>query len=815
MTPRSKLVRWRTQPCRMIGIKLTILVGVIIFIYTLLYWQNMFGKEVLAESLEKPGQNHSATGPRPPSTEECSSKIERDIRSGKTSTAHLIVSEHPRIWIKGRWDWNKDNVGSFAWRIAHGSGCREDAPDCDDEKHEFGFVSYLSDGVMYGEAKYSTYGRRYLWTILAAEGLARRKEWRFPSSLPGTSGHYDPKHTVDELLTDARLKLLAFVDEWDGYVGAHTALNGAAGYDWLINRKYSDGVTPVLSDSDRVNIQNRLITLAEKMKADCKGQGQLLGRSDQIYKYFYPVIGMALYEPDGKGISPQNNAKAKEYLDDFDRYWVGKILPALNEQGGTGGWHGGVGFIHGEFPAWGRKSSEFDVLPYRVAPLLYAHYTATGQSFEDSVYNTGFLKYAGEFWNYMIYPDNHYLNIGPRIEGEEGRYPWIAPMFSFARRRFSNDPYNKWVAELIGWVRNEKAPSKYVNAGSYDMFDQLMWEEKWPSARSADKLGCGTRHFEKLGWVAMRSGFTSPDDVAALFICQRYHWSQLDPYAQNSFTLDRKGKLIKEFESPILIDGKEQRKITNFPTVAQGVEAYSRGSIYDVGPGIMAFESREKYDYMKGDATNAYDLKKLSRFTRQIVWLKPNLFIIFDVVVGKSANGMKSWVITPAAMPEDRGSNSYVINNGSSLLWIKTLLPRDPVVISRTPSRFEVRPKVTKVTDYFLHVLEVTNKEATKDQDHSDLIESRDGDKILGAYVSGRAAVIFSEDGKPIKKATFSLKGTGAGKVLIVVDLLPSAAYIVTNGNQEIRIVSSNQGVVFLETPLSGARSITVSKSPS
>ena len=63
------------------------------------------------------------------------------------------------------------------------------------------------------------------------------------------------------------------------------------------------------------------------MKADCKGQGQLLGRADQIYKYFYPVIGMALYEPDGKGISPGNNAKAKEYLDDFESYWVGKILP--------------------------------------------------------------------------------------------------------------------------------------------------------------------------------------------------------------------------------------------------------------------------------------------------------------------------------------------------------------------------------------------------------------------------------------------------------------------------------------------------------
>ena len=812
MTRRSKPVIWGGQPRRVITIKLAIFLGIISFIYSLFYWENMFGKEVSAESLERPGHNHNATGQRLHSTEECSSKIEREIHSGKTSTARLIVSEHPRIWIKGRWDWNKNNVGSLAWRIVHGSGCREEAPDCDDEKHEFCFVSGLSDNRMYGEAKYSTYARRYLWTILAAEGLARRKEWRLPYSLPGTSGPaYDPKHTEDELLADARLKLLAFVDEWDGYVGAHTALHGAAGYDWLVDRKYSDGITPVLSDIDRRNIQNRLINLAEKMKSDCKGQGQLLGRADQIYKYFYPIIGMALYEPDGKGISPENNAKAKEYLDDFDIYWVGKILPAMNEQGGTGGWHGGLCYINGEYPAWGEgRSSKYDVLHYRVGPLLYAHYTSTGQSLEDSVYNTGFLKYAGEFWNYMIYPNNQYLKIGPQ---STGRYNWIGPMFSHARRRFSNDPYNRWVAELIGWVRNTKAPSSYVNAGSYDYFDQLMWEEKWPSARSANKLGCGTRHFEKLGWIAMRSGFTSPDDLAALFICQRYHWSQLDPYAQNSFTLERKGKLIKEFEAPILIDGKEQRKLTSFPTVSQGVETYSHGSIYDVGPGIMAFEGKEKYDYMKGDATNAYDSKELSRFTRQIVWLKPNLFIIFDVVVGTSTDYVKSWRITPAAMPEDRGSNTYLINNGSSLLWMRTLLPRDPVVISRTVSRFEVKPKVTGVTDDFLHVLEVTDKGVAADKDHPDLIESQEGDKILGAYVPRRAIVIFSEDGKPIKRTKFSLKGTEAGKVLIVVDLLPSTAYTIINDSHEFRVVSSDQGVIFLEAAFSGSRSIALSKS--
>ena len=146
-------------------------------------------------------------------------------------------------------------------------------------------------------------------------------------------------------------------------------------------------------------------------------------------------------------------------------------------------------------------------------------------------------------------------------------------MQSHARRRFTKDSYDKWVAELIGWVRNEKPPAMYVRAWSYDIFDQFMFGEKWQEPRSADKLGCGTRHFAKLGWVAMRSGFTSSNDLAALFICQRYHGSDLDPYAQNSFTLGKKGKLIMGYGSPILLDGQKQGVMKIIPIVSEGIEA--------------------------------------------------------------------------------------------------------------------------------------------------------------------------------------------------------------------------------------------------
>jgi hypothetical protein len=648
-------------------------------------------------------------------TGDYSSEIEKQIRSGMTSTAKLIVNGHPRIWLRGSWDWNKDNVGSFAWRIVHGSACSRKDVSCDNMRDEFCYVSYAADTYMYGEVAYATYGRRYLWPILAAEGVARRRKWNLPLNVPWYSGtYYNPKHTQDQMLADARAKLLAWVDEWDGHVGAHTALHGAAGYDWLVGRKYSDGVTPVLSDIDRVNIQNRLIALAEKMKADCKGQGQLLGRADQIYKYFYPIIGMALYEPDGKGISPGNNAKVKEYLDDFDNYWIGKILPALNEQGGTGGWHGGLCHIYGQYPSWGyyRSESQKDTLPYRVAPLLYAHYTATGQNFASSIYDTGFLKYAGEFWTYMIYPDGDYVPIGPQTNQ---RYTWIGALFSHARRRFSSNTYDKWVGELIGWVRNEKAPDAFVNAGSYDMFDQLMFEEKFPSPKAPEQLGCGTRHFAKLGWVAMRSGFTSTKDLAALFICQRYHWSDLNPYSQNSFHIMCKGWLIKGNKNTIYIDGQYQRSISVYPTVGQGIKAYPPGSIFDVGPGIQTFTTNKVYDYMIGNATNAYDRTKLSKYTRQFVYLKPNIFIIFDNVITTNPDIEKKWVVVPAAAPTDLGHNILRITNGDGALWIKRLLPFS-ASIDFSGSQIAVVPIQKATQAFFLHVMEAVDSKKGAEQ---------------------------------------------------------------------------------------------------
>jgi hypothetical protein len=679
-------------------------------------------------------------------SEDYSSDIEKRIRAGQTTTAELIVDSHPRVWIRGSWDWDADNVGSFAWRIVHGPAMWNSDPANDAEKSEFYYIFEAAQDGIYGGTYYSP---RFLYTILAAEVVTRDPEWNLPRDIPSSSQNpdFDPQYSEDEFLAAAREKLIErsgtdLKYEWP----YERVVEASVGYDWLVDRKYSDGNTPVLSYEDKLTIQNNIIAQAEYVRSSRSDSDQLFQTSD-ISHYIYVIAGLALYEPSGEGISPDINAKAKQYLDEFDTYWIGKILPALNEQGGTGGWHAGLCKTDSEFD----YRSDDDVLTYAIAPILYAHYTATGQSYEDSVFSTGALKYAIEFQNHMVYPDGEYLAIGS--QGGQ-RYQWIMPMQPTARRRFSSDPEQQALGELAGWFRNEIAPGEYVNAGSHDTFKQLMWEQKFPNGRPPQEIGfSGTRHFAKLGWVAMRTDFTSSDDLAALFMSQRYHWSHLNPYSQNSFTLYRKGALIEGFQNSMFIGGEYQRWMDTFPTITDGVEAYSPGSIYDVGPGILAFESNDTYDYMLGDATNAYDTSKLAKFSRQVVYLKPDIFVIFDRVLTTSSGIEKKWVVDPAATPQDQGDGLITADNGSSMLWIKRLLPTNASV-SLSDTEIAVVPSQSGTETTFLHVMQAVDSGAGAGQvSADDATVSQEGDwfhvQVAGRKISFSRNGEFEFDGQP------------------------------------------------------------------
>ena len=65
---------------------------------------------------------------------------------------------------------------------------------------------------------------------------------------------------------------------------------------------------------------------------------------------------------------------------------------------------------------------------------------------------------------------------------------------------------------------------------------------------------------------------------------------------------------------------------------------------YDIAD-LVACEDTGPYFYVAGDCTRAYSPGKLKCFTRQIVFLRPGTFVVFDRVVACDPSYRKTWLL--------------------------------------------------------------------------------------------------------------------------------------------------------------------------
>ncbi len=147
---------------------------------------------------------------------------------------------------------------------------------------------------------------------------------------------------------------------------------------------------------------------------------------------------------------------------------------------------------------------------------------------------------------------------------------------------------------------------------------------------------------------------------------------------------------------------------------------------------LLAYDEQGDYLYVAGDATRAYAAKKLSLFTRQIVFFRPDTFIIFDRVKATQPQFKKTWLLQAMRVPEE-SAEQLVITNGQGRLFVQTLLPDQAQVrlvsgedlykigerscpprrtFGAAPEcRIEVSPAAPSTNDLFLHVLTAATSE--------------------------------------------------------------------------------------------------------
>lgn len=122
-------------------------------------------------------------------------------------------------------------------------------------------------------------------------------------------------------------------------------------------------------------------------------------------------------------------------------------------------------------------------------------------------------------------------------------------------------------------------------------------------------------------------------------------------------------------------DGGQRHDWSHHNGAVVDVAAWQAGrERYETGE-ITAFEDQGAWLYVAGDCGRAYAASKLARFVRQIVYVRPGTFVVFDQVTSTRAELPKTWLLQAATVPTGEPP-ALVVANGEGRLHVRTLLPR-------------------------------------------------------------------------------------------------------------------------------------------
>ena len=394
------------------------------------------------------------------------------------------------------------------------------------------------------------------------------------------------------------------------------------------------------------------------------------------------------------------------------------------------------------------------------------------------------------------------------------------------------------------WIQNRIIGRKH----DYDIFGKLWGPLLWadPTRPVPPQDLPPAMLFQERGYVSMRSDW-SDDAVYAHFHCGRFESDSRNNGDNNSFIIYRQGYLacdtgtrgLNNPEQKDMSDGRHHNRYFiqtiahNSITVGtQDVEGNgwhavcggqvsrpkrewvqgwglrpTEDTLYTPEAGrLLAYQTHPAFDYVAGDATRSYSPDLVQGFSRQFLFIRPDLFVVFDRVRSVRGEDPKRWYLhtmeEPSLLDGTEGLDSSVhpeghylwqgktgkaVHNGSSLFW-RTLLPKQAIIrkmggkghqfevngenydmydawyqrldqnffdrIGLGLWRMEVEPEVKQEEDMFLHVLWATDASAAQ-MLPTELVQEggrvgariKTGDPRPGGVGLGEVTVLFASAG--------------------------------------------------------------------
>ncbi len=550
-------------------------------------------------------------------------------------------------------------------------------------------------------------------------------------------------HSIDDFGNKAKAWLRVYSE--------HLATDGARS-DYAASEVYDsslayDWIYPVLTDEDKEYILPRLITASEAMRASSK-----YWFSDYtLGGYSFTALGMAAYGDHVVLDSGQGDTKMKEYLDLF-------VSQYLNESFEMWKWASMGG---GSFQSMTGHSGDIQ----RWAEMLEIWHTATGQ---DLIGQFDMLTSWPEWWVYGSVPYLKNMSDTSSSAGDaflrtdnENMYSLLVPNRYWdavtAAKKLTTMSGFEQEGMLLNWWLDSHGHAQYTMSNDAKIY-AIIWYDDKVASKSPSQLGLSlTKLFGTMdggdiegkvshpggaGIVIMKSAWEDPDATLAVFKPRPFFMLHQD-IDSNSFIIFRKGYLAVDSGKYIDGDWNSHESNYDYRSIAHNVmniydpdEVFKYGSglksndagqripgmsaprlianykvdsPVDIG-GITRLESvADKYDYIEGDATRAYqstlitdngNSPKVSMVKREFVYLRsPNaendFFLVFDMVNATSPGFKKSWIFHSLHTPEFTtgsvggaaentfggtpgtyfGGDSFSVYDKGGRLFVKTISP--------------------------------------------------------------------------------------------------------------------------------------------
>jgi len=267
---------------------------------------------------------------------------------------------------------------------------------------------------------------------------------------------------------------------------------------------------------------------------------------------------------------------------------------------------------------------------------------------------------------YKLYTNPPYARISPFGDGEHSGPSRSMGELMYQFSALLNDPYIGWYADSMG-ADAGAGPLGMVLAG------------KAPSGKNPSALP-PNRYFPGVGLVSLHTDLGDPkNDIHFLFHSDPYGTISHAHADENAFTIEAFGEALAIKSGYYPWYGSDHHRNWSWQTRSSNCITVNGGKgqrPHDprAKGRILAFQSSDVYDYVAGDATEAYR-GLLSRFHRHIVHVRPGIFVIFDDLAAPEKVTYEWWLHALSEMSLDRKNQSLVISQGGARLRVQFFSP--------------------------------------------------------------------------------------------------------------------------------------------